>query len=487
MAMILTWPVLAICLPLIILVALKPLKHGFVSQRFRFTGSPTRPSTPELEKQRPSKSLASTTSDLPKTFALTPRDQLKDLARTLQPAQQKALGSLNFHQDVFERSLLGLAENYRDADDSRYICSGLSVREVKALGDFPDHATLSGVPMPNPYPEFDIDTAKPRPYRPLRWPHHQTMAVAKLEPDFWIELESTYKERLAQRHRLYEKHGADVVHWLPGSELACKELMEMVLQFVCARYPQYFVLSDDHFWLENKILEVRANIRAKHPLLVLFDHVPEDFAIMQRDAETGYYVFRAGAICSAIGFNVGTKIGKKLHEIHVPVPDYKEKLQFSMDRFFSKMPTNKPYQRGTWDLELDQPLYRAPGEVPDRTFEENDVARLCYRVDWQTLRRMPLSGAVVFNFKALFTPIEEVRDEPYVPSLILAFLRNGKANIKNYKSVGGVKHIFTPTLEGYEREQKETGLIDKDWEPSTLEEGPFFQGWEKKWHAQQGF
>ena len=37
-------------------------------------------------------------------------------------------------------------------------------------------------------------------------------------------------------------------------------------------------------------------------------------------------------ISSALGWNVGTKIDKQLHEIHAPIPDYKEKMQFSMDR-----------------------------------------------------------------------------------------------------------------------------------------------------------
>lgn len=118
--------------------------------------------------------------------------------------------------------------------------------------------------------------------------------------------------------------------------------MEMVLQFLCARYPHYFSLrpssssSGSGYIFSNKILGVETRVggddQEKHPLLVLLDHVPEDFAITLRDPATGYYSFRAGVICSALGWSVATKIGKKLHEIHEDVPDYKEKMQFSMDR-----------------------------------------------------------------------------------------------------------------------------------------------------------
>lgn len=144
-------------------------------------------------------------------------------------------------------------------------------------------------------------------------------------------MENTYKERIAQRKALYEKHGKEVLDWLPGSELACKELLEMVLQFICARYPQYFSIRNDRI-LVNKILDTEQDIRSKHPLEILMDNVPEDFAITLRDDKTGFYVFRAGVICSSLGWNVGSKIGLQLHEIHAPVPDYREKMKFSMDR-----------------------------------------------------------------------------------------------------------------------------------------------------------
>jgi len=106
----------------------------------------------------------------------------------------------------------------------------------------------------------------------------------------------------------------------------------MVLQFLCARYPQYFNLASDKKTFTNNILGTTQDVTAKHPLLVLFENIPEDFAIMLRNPDTGYYHFRAGIICSAIGWNVGTKIGMQLHQIHAPIPDYKEKMQFSMDR-----------------------------------------------------------------------------------------------------------------------------------------------------------
>ena len=132
----------------------------------------------------------------------------------------------------------------------------------------------------------------------------------------------------------------------------------MCLQFLCARYSQYFRLEGSTFY--NGILETSTDLKTTEPLHVLLYNIPEDFAIMIRDPKTGIYSFRAGIIMSSLGWSLGSKIGLKLHEIHAPIPDYKEKMQFSMDRYFSKKPTDKAIQRGSWGIEIDQPLYMPP-------------------------------------------------------------------------------------------------------------------------------
>jgi hypothetical protein len=68
-----------------------------------------------------------------------------------------------------------LATELSDAKKSMLTPCGFSVEEIDALGNFPDYAKLSGVPLPQPYHNFDIGRAKPRPYRPFRWAYHQTM------------------------------------------------------------------------------------------------------------------------------------------------------------------------------------------------------------------------------------------------------------------------------------------------------------------------
>jgi hypothetical protein len=64
---------------------------------------------------------------------------------------------------------------FAEWDPKAFTPTEFTKEEIEALGDFPDYATLSGVPLPQAYEEFVIEKAKPRPYRPLRWAYHQTM------------------------------------------------------------------------------------------------------------------------------------------------------------------------------------------------------------------------------------------------------------------------------------------------------------------------
>jgi hypothetical protein len=60
--------------------------------------------------------------------------------------------------------------------DNQYTPTGFSTQDLRALGRFPDYSILSGVPHPEPVgPDFDINKAVFRPFRPFRWVYHQHM------------------------------------------------------------------------------------------------------------------------------------------------------------------------------------------------------------------------------------------------------------------------------------------------------------------------
>ncbi len=115
----------------------------------------------------------------------TPREQqwTNNFPPSRRPAFLEYVETLSSEKKARVRSCAPSTDHREDVSSSNRNSgnispTGISVGEIAALGVFPDYARLSGVPLPKAYPEFDITKALPRPYRPFRWPYHQTMCMS---------------------------------------------------------------------------------------------------------------------------------------------------------------------------------------------------------------------------------------------------------------------------------------------------------------------
>ena len=108
------------------------------------------------------------------------RETLEAVAPKSPEARRKYLIPRDVDQATFEKNLISFTTNFATCGPFMYTPTRISTDEIKALGDFPDYAGLSGVPLPEAYREFRIESALPRPYRPLRWAYHQTMCMFDL-------------------------------------------------------------------------------------------------------------------------------------------------------------------------------------------------------------------------------------------------------------------------------------------------------------------
>ena len=103
------------------------------------------------------------------------RATLPKVAEKYSEVQKSKLVGSYFNELIFRKNIIPFVANYRDCRPSMYTPMGFSMDDIKTLGDFPDYADLSGVPLPEISQGFKIETACPRPYRPFRWAYHQTM------------------------------------------------------------------------------------------------------------------------------------------------------------------------------------------------------------------------------------------------------------------------------------------------------------------------
>lgn len=144
-----------------------------ITRERRISTSKTPPRSVSPEKKVPNNGPSPV--DYKDIFPPSRREALAQLAENIPPAQRGHFRAVQVDPIAFRKGLIPFTADYRECGPSTYTPTGFSVEEIKTLGDFPDYAELSGVPLPEEYKQFKIETALPRPYRPFRWAYHQTM------------------------------------------------------------------------------------------------------------------------------------------------------------------------------------------------------------------------------------------------------------------------------------------------------------------------
>ncbi|KAB8202882.1 hypothetical protein BDV34DRAFT_144786 [Aspergillus parasiticus] len=345
-----------------------------------------------------------------------------------------------------------------------------------------DNESQKTYPPIEPLPDFNWETTEPLKFRPFKPKYHLTMALSNLDPSTLIQMDKTYKDRLAIRSSLLQKH-PDVVIGInnetdPRIYAAIRELYVFVVgTYLPTRYPQMFRLTsqpsdankktgtetktilesmvtgektplhfDDHepgSRTGRKELETLGTLVDEEFLILLPESSPTDSSSNQGGSEK--YILEAYTTFFPSGFDTRKKLGLRLASIHTPVPGYKEKLERSMDRFFARIDVGQFVQRVNWSITTDSELFAAFGGVHgdkgegEKTLNlgELDLDSTVLRCERQTLHRLPQSKGLVFAFHTYTYPIQMIKDEGLGEDLAAA--------------IDGLKEGNVPEMHWYKR------------------------------------
>ena len=150
------------------------------------------------------------------------------------------------------------------------------------------------------------------------------------------------------------------------------------------------------------------------PLDIAGRLVQEDLCILQE--VEGELRLTAGVLCFPNRWRLSDKLGRPMMAIHEPVPSYAERLGKPVDRFIGMLAPERPVWRLNWSLTDDPALFQPVGHGrrdtdPDIT-PENAGPRIFLRVERQTLRRLPRTGAVLFTIRTHQRPLESAGGPP---------------------------------------------------------------------------
>jgi hypothetical protein len=199
-------------------------------------------------------------------------------------------------------------------------------------------------------------------------------------------MDKTYLTRLALRKEVIASHRRTVLQALPPSYAAIGELYTYLLKtYLPTRFPTMYSLSLDQSALLNKSTSEHLTLSPKSPfesLQILGENIDTDFLFLVPSSDGDGYILGGFICCFPSGFDSEALLGKKIRDIHGPVPGYKEKLEKSMYRSFDRLEVGKVVKR----VNVSSCLIKLPQERNiDIILVVNNYSRSIVRRKWKSL------------------------------------------------------------------------------------------------------
>jgi len=278
------------------------------------------------------------------------------------------------------------------------------------------------------------------------------MMTQKLNLDDWIKIDSTYPSQQREKERLLETIDKSLVFVSNEDETTIQakaELLQCIIEYLPKRFPDKFIKTQKGVF--NKMLgeEVDASpAEGEDPLLKASRLTQEDWCIMEWKEEEQAYVLTAGTVFFPMRWSLQEKWNQPMLGIHQPVDGFVKHLVKKVANLFKSMSPDAPVCRGNWsvfnDLEGPLDLYTPTGHedrnantssIGMRKYQGEETGNiLTFRTEYQTLRKLPKSRAIVFGIRTYQFYLSEFKKFPKEDTEILVnVIENLHPDFEDYK------------------------------------------------------
>ncbi|MEW6297333.1 MAG: DUF3445 domain-containing protein [Thermodesulfobacteriota bacterium] len=298
-------------------------------------------------------------------------------------------------------------------------------------------------------------------YVPFReGPFRLAMGLQPLDLRDWIEPDERMVVELPEKERLLRERHHEVFAVLPEAYDSSAEVLALLVDHLPRQFPALYRREGRlfHNLATRQTWDLsRADL---HPLDLAGRLVQEDLCIMQRAPQAEVYRLVGASVCFPTRWRIAEKMGKPLNTIHEPVPGYEEQLASTADRYFARLKVEKPVWRTNWSVMDDPTLFQPTGHGrkghnPDIT-PDNAGEKLWFRMERQTLRRLPHTQDILFTIRVYVRPLHELTRYPARAATLAAALRALPEPMRLYKSLPPFLDALLAWLDGVAAARQET-------------------------------
>ena len=285
------------------------------------------------------------------------------------------------------------------------------------------------------------------PFADGQW--RMSMGLKALNLQEWIEINEHFVNDLRLKDKLLKKQYSDVFASLPNSQLSQKEVLDLLLNYLLEQFPQYY--RQQGKTIENistgQVWDVTDFEAA--PLDLAGRLVQEDLLLMQPSSEG--YILAAASVCFPLRWQLRKKLGRPMAQIHQAVPGYHDKLKRPVDSFFDRLKSEHPVWRVNWSIVNSPELFLVYDKQKlgsDRLINaENAGKNLWIRLERQTLRRLMVSGDILFTIRTYVYPLQVIEDDPAMAHNLAEAVKQIPPEMQSYKNLLPIREALLSYLE----------------------------------------
>ena len=234
-----------------------------------------------------------------------------------------------------------------------------------------------------------------------------SIGLAALDPSRWIDVAGDLDAYLDEKRRLLAAHPAQVWQEIEGSTAAQQEALDLVLDHLLTDHAALYRRSGTLVEVSDRKVDLAdGTIPALQKAGFL---IADDLVVLEKK-DAGWTI-TAGFVAFPSGWSLPEKAGLPMEGVHAHVPGFQAGTRNAtlVNRIFDNLRPDLPAIRFNWSIYPEGELYWPP-ERGARADRENPLARNHFiRIERQTLRRLPRTGAILFTIRIDQDPLGLLR------------------------------------------------------------------------------
>lgn len=265
----------------------------------------------------------------------------------------------------------------------------------------------------------------------------------------WFEFDDARRDELLDKLELLAQRRADVLAMHASGIAPAFEMWELAVDNLDEFHSERFEVASNHLGqrtvFDTEIQQSVSLVDFVNPLEALARLLQEDICIMVRN-ESGW-VLAGAVLCAPSRWRLLEKMGKTMLGIHDPVPGYAREIGEAVDFTMDRMSVERPVYRFNWTLVDDAALFQPDVRLREDLSEDNVADEVFFRVERQTLRRLPSTDAIIFTIRSYVHPVRQIVDTvPDSAGKLLIALENAHPEDIAYKNWHKISPLLTQWL-----------------------------------------